>query len=57
MKKTGRILIELLFADAVIVLKMIESKLDKKLKETFPKNLKTISGKVEQQNNTCKKMA
>ena len=50
-------MIELLFADAVIVLKMIESKLDKKLKETFPKNLKTISGKVEQQNNTCKKMA
>ena len=57
MKKTGRILIELLFAEVVIVLKMIESMLDKKLKETFPKNLKTISGKVEQQNNTCKKMA
>ena len=42
-------LVELLLTESVIVSKTIEDKFEEKLKETFPKNLKSIRNQIKQQ--------
>ena len=49
MKGTKRKLVELLITESVIVSKTIEDKFEEKLKETFPKNFRSIRNQIKQQ--------
>ena len=49
MKGTERKLLELLLTGSVIVSKRIEDKFEEKLKETFPKNFRSIRNQIKQQ--------
>ena len=49
MKETEQKLVELLLTESVLVSKTIEDKFEEKLKETYPKNFRSIRNQIKQQ--------